>query len=79
MGWFERQRGGDLAARLTSDLEMVESIWSHFLGVFVSGLAMPCFLLLLLALSLIHILPATAACERANPAPFRLESEPFSI
>ena len=49
MGWFERQRGGDLAARLTSDLEMVESIWSHFLGVFVSGLAMPCFLLLLLA------------------------------
>jgi len=49
MGWFERQRTGDLAARLTSDLDMVESIWSHFLGVFVSGLAMPCFLLLFLA------------------------------
>ncbi|CUJ77886.1 Lipid A export ATP-binding/permease protein MsbA [Achromobacter sp. 2789STDY5608628] len=49
MGWFARQRDGDLAARLTSDLDMVESIWSHFLGVFVTGLAMPCFLLLFLA------------------------------
>lgn len=44
MGWFERQRGGDLGARLTSDLELVEHLWSHFLGVFVSGMAMPVFL-----------------------------------
>lgn len=48
MGWFARQRGGDLGARLTSDLELVENIWSHFLGIFVSGLAMPAFLALFL-------------------------------
>lgn len=45
MGWFGRQRDGDLGARLTSDLELIEHLWSHFLGVFVSGLAMPVFLL----------------------------------
>lgn len=45
MGWFGRQRGGDLAARLTSDIELIEHLWSHFLGVFVAGLAMPVFLL----------------------------------
>lgn len=48
MGWFGRQRGGDLGARLTSDLELVENLWSHFLGVFVSGIAMPLFLALFL-------------------------------
>lgn len=48
MGWFARQRGGDLGARLTSDLELVENLWSHFLGVFVSGLVMPVFLALFL-------------------------------
>ncbi|ODP31676.1 ABC transporter ATP-binding protein [Pandoraea sp. ISTKB] len=45
MGWFSRQRGGDLGARLTSDLELIEHLWSHFLGVFLSGLAAPVFLL----------------------------------
>lgn len=49
MGWFSRQRGGDLGARLTSDLELVENLWSHFLGIFVAGLAMPIFLLSFLA------------------------------
>ncbi|MBK0011899.1 ABC transporter ATP-binding protein [Stenotrophomonas sp. S41] len=49
MGWFTRQRGGDLAARLTSDLELVENLWSHFLGVFVAGVAMPSGLLVFLA------------------------------
>lgn len=48
MGWFGKQRGGDLSARLTSDLALVENLWSHFLGVFVSGLAMPAFLMLFL-------------------------------
>ncbi|MFT3803907.1 MAG: ABC transporter ATP-binding protein [Burkholderiaceae bacterium] len=48
MGWFAHQRAGDLGARLTSDLELVENLWSHFLGVFVSGLAMPAFLALFL-------------------------------
>jgi len=48
MGWFGRQRSGDLGARLTSDLELVEHLWSHFLGVFVSGLSMPLFLVVFL-------------------------------
>jgi len=48
MGWFGKQRSGDLGARLTSDLELVEHLWSHFLGVFVAGLAMPAFLVLFL-------------------------------
>lgn len=48
LGWFGRQRRGDLGARLTSDLELVEHIWSHFLGVFVSKLLVQVFLSLLL-------------------------------
>jgi ATP-binding cassette subfamily B protein len=48
IGWLGRQRSGDLGARLTSDLEVVEQVWSHFLGVFVSGLAMALCLLLFL-------------------------------
>ncbi len=48
MGWFTHQRGGDLGARLTSDLELIEHLWSHFLGVFAAGLAMPVFLLVFL-------------------------------
>jgi len=48
LGWFGKQRGGDLGARLTSDLELVEHLWSHFLGVFVVGLAAPFFLVLFL-------------------------------
>jgi len=39
MGWFDRQRGGDLTSKMTSDLEIVEQIWSHFIGGFVSGFA----------------------------------------
>lgn len=48
MGWFAGQRAGDLGGRLTADLELVENLWSHFLGVFVSGLVTPVCLLLLL-------------------------------
>jgi len=48
LGWFGRQRSGDLGARLTSDLELVEHLWSHFLGVFVVGLAAPLFLVVFL-------------------------------
>lgn len=48
MGWFAHQRAGDVSARLTSDLELVEHLWSHFLGTFVSGLVTPGCLLLFL-------------------------------
>ncbi|MGZ0862718.1 ABC transporter transmembrane domain-containing protein, partial [Klebsiella pneumoniae] len=43
IGWFSSQRSGDLASRLTADLEIIENIWSHFLGMFISTLAMPVF------------------------------------
>lgn len=45
MGWFARQRAGDLGARLTSDLELIEGLWSHFLGMFLAGLSMAVFLM----------------------------------
>ncbi|TFT79101.1 ABC transporter transmembrane domain-containing protein, partial [Proteus mirabilis] len=48
IGWFSSQRSGDLASRLTADLEIIENIWSHFLGMFISTLAMPVFLSLFL-------------------------------
>lgn len=48
LGWFSQQRNGDLSARLTSDIDLIEQLWSHFLGSFVSGLTMSCALLLLL-------------------------------
>lgn len=48
LGWFGHQRSGDLSARLTGDLQVVEHLWSHFLGIFVAGLTMQGCLLLFL-------------------------------
>lgn len=41
LGWFARQRSGSLAGALVSDLQVVEDIWAHFLGVFFGGLLVP--------------------------------------
>lgn len=51
MGWFNRQRSGDLAGRLTTDIAFVEHMWSHFIQPFVSGLSMPVFLTLFLIIA----------------------------
>jgi len=48
MGWFGRNRSGDISARLTSDIGVIEQIWSHTIGPFVTGIAMPLFLILFL-------------------------------
>lgn len=48
MGWLAGQRAGALGARLTSDLDLIEQLWAHFLGLWLAGLVMCCFLLLLL-------------------------------
>lgn len=48
MGWFNRQRSGDLAGRLTTDITFVEHMWSHFIQPFMSGLSMPFFLTIFL-------------------------------
>lgn len=44
MGWFNQQRGGDLAGRLTNDFAFVEHMWSHFIQPFVLDISMPIFL-----------------------------------
>lgn len=48
MGWFASQRSGSLAGTLAADLQLVEDLWAHFLGVFFGGLLVPAFLSLLL-------------------------------
>jgi len=45
LGWFARQRSGELSARLSSDINLIEQLWSHFMGTFVSGLTMSTLLL----------------------------------
>lgn len=49
LGWFRDAREGELAARLNSDMETVEHLWAHCLGVFASGVASMMFLLVFLA------------------------------
>lgn len=48
IGWFATERSGNLAYILTADLELIEHIWSHFMGLFISTFAMPFFLSLFL-------------------------------
>jgi len=48
MGWFGQAQSGDISAKLTADIGVIEQIWSHTIGPFVTGLAMPVFLTLFL-------------------------------
>ncbi|MBX8486781.1 ABC transporter ATP-binding protein [Pseudomonas cichorii] len=48
LGWFGKANSGEISAQVTSDLELVENLWSHFLGVFVLSLAKLTFLLIFL-------------------------------
>jgi ATP-binding cassette, subfamily B, bacterial IrtB/YbtQ len=41
LGWFAQQRSGAIAGALVTDLQVVEDIWAHFLGVFFGGLLVP--------------------------------------
>jgi ABC-type multidrug transport system, ATPase and permease components len=47
LGWFSAKRTGDLSVRLTSDLELIEGLWTHFLAIFTSTIVS---MLLILAL-----------------------------
>ncbi|WP_051003540.1 ABC transporter ATP-binding protein [Cupriavidus sp. BIS7] len=49
LGWFHDSREGDLGARLNADMETVEHIWSHCLGMFASSVAAIGFMLSFLA------------------------------
>ena len=44
LGWLQGQRRGQLAATLASDLQIIEDLWSHALGVFFGGLLVPLLL-----------------------------------
>ncbi|AKF05074.1 Lipid A export ATP-binding/permease protein MsbA [Sandaracinus amylolyticus] len=41
MGFFTRRRSGELAGVLTTDLALVEDVWSHTVGVFAASFALP--------------------------------------
>lgn len=43
MGFFTRRRTGELAGVLTTDIALVEDIWSHLFGVFAASLVLPIF------------------------------------
>ena len=64
LGWFSAKRTGDLSVRLTSDLELIEWLWSHFLAIFTSTivtmlliLALLCWIDIFLALLVIISIP----------------------
>lgn len=48
MGWLGASRNGALAGALASDLQVVEDLWSHALGVLFGGLLVPAGLSLVL-------------------------------
>lgn len=41
MGYFTTQRSGDLAGVLTTDIALVEELWSHLVGIFAASFALP--------------------------------------
>lgn len=41
MGFFTQRRGGELASVLTTDLALVEDVWSHTIGIFAASFALP--------------------------------------
>ena len=64
LGWYSAKRTGDLSVRLTSDLELIEWLWSHFLAIFTSTivtmlliLALLCWIDIFLALLVIITIP----------------------
>jgi ATP-binding cassette subfamily B protein len=64
MGFFSERRCGELASVLTTDLSLVEDVWSHMVGIFAASFALPmlvglglCFLDLRLGLVVFAALP----------------------
>lgn len=75
MGFFGSHRSGELAGILTTDIALVEDIWSHLLGVFAAGFILPfivgtvlCFLDWRLGLAVLVTLPlAVVALAATTP------------
>lgn len=75
MGFFASRRSGELAGILTTDIALVEDIWSHLLGVFAAGFIVPlivgaalCFFDWRLGVAVFLMLPlAVAALAATTP------------
>ncbi len=82
MGFFTQHRSGEVAGVLTTDLALVEDIWSHVIGIFTASFAMPllvgtglCFIDLRLGLVVLATLPAALLVLAATTPIFVREVE----
>ena len=82
MGFFTHRRSGELAGVLTTDVALVEDVWSHTIGVFAASFALPmlvglglCVLDLRLGLVVLASLPVALLVLAATTPIFVREIE----
>jgi ATP-binding cassette, subfamily B, bacterial IrtB/YbtQ len=82
MGFFSTKRSGELASVLTSDVALVEDMWSHTIGIFAASFALPllvgiglCFLDPRLGLVILAALPVALIVLAATTPIFVREIE----
>lgn len=82
MGFFTQTRSGELAGVLTTDIALVEEIWSHTVGVFAASFALPilvgvglCFLDIRLGIVILAALPVAVLVLWATTRMFVREIE----
>ncbi|WNZ60052.1 ABC transporter ATP-binding protein [Myxococcus sp. MxC21-1] len=82
MGFFTQRRSGELAGVLTTDVALVEDVWSHTIGIFTASFALPmlvglglCFLDWRLGLVILAALPVALLVLAATTPLFVREFE----
>ncbi|MDI1435800.1 ABC transporter ATP-binding protein [Polyangium sorediatum] len=82
MGFFTHRRSGELSGVLTTDIALVEDVWSHTIGIFAASFALPmlvglglCFLDLRLGLVILAALPVAVLVLAATTPLFVREIE----
>ena len=82
MGFFTQRRSGELAGVLTTDVALVEDVWSHTIGVFAASFALPmlvgiglCFLDVRLGAIVFAALPLAVGVLAATTPVFVREIE----
>ncbi|MGC4088949.1 MAG: ABC transporter ATP-binding protein [Polyangiaceae bacterium] len=82
MGFFTKRRSGELASVLTTDIALVEDVWSHAVGIFAASFALPmlvgiglCFLDLRLGGVILAALPLAVLVLAATTPLFVREIE----
>jgi len=82
MGFFTQRRTGELAGVLTTDIALVEDVWSHAIGIFAASFAVPmlvgaglCFLDARLGLVILAALPVAVLVLAATTPIFVREIE----